>query len=229
MLLLRPRKAADAGGYRGRMVENDVGERAHWERVYAQVDPREVSWYEPAPEISLALIAQAGPALDAAILDVGGGASGLAAALLRDGYSDVTVADIAETSIGRAETQLAGDAERVRWVQADVRSHDFGRRYDLWHDRAVLHFMVNPADRDGYLEVLDRTLRPGGHAIFATFGPDGPTSCSGLPIHRYAAAELARLLGSEYHTLASRLHEHKTPSGATQQFLYLLARRSAQP
>ncbi len=222
----------NATDYRDPMAENDVGDvgaQAHWERVYARRDPRQVSWYEPAPKISLALIEQAEPARNAAILDVGGGASGLAAALLRDGYSDITVADISATSIQRAKTQLGDDAERVQWIQADVRRHDFRRRYDLWHDRAVLHFMVNPADRDGYLEVLRRTLRPGGHAIFATFGPDGPTHCSGLPIHRYDAPELTRLLGDEFHTLACRLHEHHTPSGATQQFLYLLAQRRADP
>lgn len=128
----------------------------------------------------------------------------------------------------RARSQLGVDARRVGWVQADVRSHEFDRRYDLWHDRAVFHFMVRPADREGYLRVLRRTLSPGGHVVLATFGPDGPTSCSGLPVNRYSPAELLRHLGSEFEPISSRLHEHQTPAGAAQQFLYLMAHRRAE-
>jgi hypothetical protein len=121
------------------------------------------------------------------------------------------------------------DAERVHWIRADVRSHNFGRCYDLWHDRAVFHFMVTTADRDAYLDTLRRTLAPGGYAIFATFGPAGPTQCSGLPTRRYDARELTRLLDADFHTVASRLNEHATPSGEQQQFLYLLTHRTQHP
>lgn len=208
------------------MAAELLSPQAHWDGVYARRDLRQVSWYEPAPEISLALNGQAGIDRDAPIVDVGGGASGLAAALLADGYTDITVADISTASLQAAKMTLGADAERVHWIPADVRSHDFGRCYDLWHDRAVFHFMVSTADRDAYLDTLRRTLAPGGHAIFATFGPAGPTQCSGLPTSRYDARELTRLLGADFHTVASRLHEHTTPSGEQQQFLYLLAHRT---
>jgi ubiquinone/menaquinone biosynthesis C-methylase UbiE len=211
------------------MAEGPVSPRAHWDGVYAQRDPRELSWFEPAPEISLALIEQAGVARDRAIVDIGGGTSGLAAALLAGGYTDITVADISAAALHAAATTLGADAQRVRWVTADVRSHDFGRRYDLWHDRAVFHFMVSTPDRDAYLDTLRRALAPGGDAIFATFGPAGPTRCSGLPTRRYDSLELTRRLGPDFHPEVSRLHEHTTPSGEHQQFLYLLARRDPRP
>jgi SAM-dependent methyltransferase len=163
------------------MAEKIVSSEAHWDGVYAQRDPTEVSWHEPAPEISLALIERTGLGRDAAILDVGGGTSGLARALLRDGYSDVTVADISAGSLRQAQTALGAEAGLVGWVQADVRTHDFGRRYELWHDRAVFHFMVSAADRDAYLEALRRALRPGGHAVLATFGPDGQSAAADCP------------------------------------------------
>jgi SAM-dependent methyltransferase len=207
----------------------DEGPQTHWDGVYARRDAREVSWFEPAPETSLALIKQAGVARDAAIVDVGAGATGLAAALLDDGYSDLTVVDISDIALGEAKAAVGVQAERLRWVRADVRSHDFGRRFDLWHDRAVFHFMVTSADRDAYLDTLRRTLAPGGHAIFATFGPAGPTRCSGLPACRYDSLELMRVLGADFDQVASCLHEHTTPSGGHQQFLYLLARRKRRP
>jgi ubiquinone/menaquinone biosynthesis C-methylase UbiE len=211
------------------MAEELLSPQAHWDGVYARRDSRQMSWYEPAPEISLALIDQAGVDRDAPIVDVGGGASGLAAALQAEGYTDITVADISAAPLQEAEAALGARAERVRWVRADVRSHDFGRRYALWHDRAVFHFMVTTADCDAYLDTLRRTLAPGGHAIFATFGPAGPTQCSGLPTRRYDTLELTRLLGADFHTVASRLHEHTTPRRGRQQFLYLLARRTPRP
>jgi ubiquinone/menaquinone biosynthesis C-methylase UbiE len=151
------------------MAEKLLSAQAHWDGIYAQRDPTEVSWYEPAPELSLALIEQTGLGRNVAIFDVGGGTSGLACALLRGGYSDITVADISAVSQQAAGATLGAGSERVRWVQADVRVHGFGRRYDLWHDRAVFHFMVSTADRDAYLEALRRALRPGGHAVLATF------------------------------------------------------------
>ena len=124
------------------------------------------------------------------------------------------------TALAHAKAELAGDAAKVCWVEADVRTHNFGRLYDLWHDRAVFHFMVSPADRTGYLNVLCRTLRPGGHLIIATFGPQGPTQCSGLPVERYSADELQRALGDDFELASSTHAVHRTPSGASQQFLY---------
>jgi SAM-dependent methyltransferase len=202
------------------------GDRAHWENVYSAKPADGVSWYEPHPERSLELIKETGVSHDAGILDVGGGASKLAAELLGAGYTDVSVADISQAALARAKAALGSDAVRAAWVQADVRTHDFGRVYDLWHDRAVLHFMVSAADREGYLEVLRRTMRPGGHLLIATFGPQGPEQCSGLPVRRYSAQELQRVLGEDFELVSSSLATHSTPSGAGQQFLYAHVRRT---
>jgi len=195
-------------------------DRAHWEDRYSSKAVEELSWYEPHPQRSLELIQATGLGHEARILDVGGGASGLAAHLLGMGYTDVTVADISSAALAHAREALGGDAARVAWVEADVRTHDFGRLYDLWHDRAVFHFMVSAADRAGYLNVLRRTLRPGGHLIIATFGPQGPTQCSGLPVQRYSAEDLESVLGADFTLASSSLSTHSTPSGARQQFLH---------
>jgi SAM-dependent methyltransferase len=201
--------------------------RAHWESTYTGKPVDQASWYEPQPQRSLDIIEATKLGHDAGILDVGGGASSLAARLLGLGYSDLTVADISPAALAHAQTELGSDAALINWVEADIRSHDFGRWYDLWHDRAVFHFMVDPADRDGYLHVLRKTLRPGGHLILATFGPQGPTQCSGLPIERYGAHEVQRAFGEDFELLSSTLADHHTPSGRSQQFHYAHLRRRA--
>jgi hypothetical protein len=210
------------------MAEGPVSPQAHWDGVYAQRDPRELSWFEPAPEISLALIEPAGVARDRAIVDIAGGRSGLAAALLADGYTDVTVADISAASLYAAATTLRADVERVRWLTADVRSHDFGRRYDLWHDRAVFHFMVTTPDRDAYLETLRRRLRRAGtRSSPRSAQPARPVQRTAHPPLRLARADTAARPRLPPGGLS--LHEHRTPSGQRQQFLYLLARRRPRP
>jgi SAM-dependent methyltransferase len=202
------------------------GDLAHWQRVYRERRPGEVSWYEPNPAVSLELIEEAGLSAGAPILDAGGGASGLAGRLLDAGYTDVTVADISAAALERAHAALGAEAERVRWLQADLRSQGPGRRFDLWHDRALLHFMVDAADRARYLETMRGALSPSGHLVVATFGPEGPTRCSGLPVDRYDATGLSALIGDEFELVSSRLSDHRTPSGASQQFLHAhLARR----
>ena len=156
----------------------------HWKRIYTEKAPDAVSWFEAVPRASLAMIDELALPLDAPIADVGGGASHLAAELVERGYTDITVADISGEALERARDGFAA-ADRVTWVIADVRAHDFGRRFRLWHDRAVFQFMVAAEDRRPYVATLERSLDPGGHAILATFGPDGPTRCSGLPVARY--------------------------------------------
>ena len=168
------------------------------------------------------MIEEAGLTRDAAILDVGGGASSLAAELADRGYRDITVVDISESALRKGP---AGDRPAVRKVVADVRTHDFGRVFDLWHDRAFMHFLVTEEDQAAYLESLERALGPGGHVVIATFGPDGPQRCSGLPVKRYGADELASRLGREFALVSSRTIEHRTPSGGAQQFLYAHFRR----
>jgi SAM-dependent methyltransferase len=201
---------------------------ARWQRTYAEHPVSELSWTEAVPTTSLDLIAEAELPRDAALIDVGGGASGLAGELVHAGYSEVTVADISTEALDRAQADLGEDAGRVTWIEADLRDHDFGRRFDLWHDRAVFHFMVDAADRRGYLSTLERTLRPGGHLILATFGPDGPERCSGLPVKRYDAEAISQTLGAEFETVSSRLADHRTPSGRRQEFLFSHLRRLAR-
>ena len=199
----------------------------HWEQVYREREPDEVSWFEDSPAGSLGLIEDSRLPRDAAILDIGGGASRLAGELLRRGYSDVTVADLSPTALRVARDALGDDGDRIDWVVADVRDHDFGRQFDLWHDRGVFHFMVDPADRQGYLATLNRSLREGGELVIATFGPEGPTQCSGLPVERYGADELATQLGAGYRPISSEARVHETPSGREQQFLWTRFRRES--
>ena len=199
----------------------------HWQQVYEEREPDQVSWFEATPERSLALIEATGLPKEAGIVDVGGGASALAGELLHAGYSDITVAEISTVALERAQTAVGDRAQEIDWVTADVREHDFGRQFDLWHDRAVFHFMVEPADREAYLSTLGRALRPGGHLIIATFGPEGPTQCSGLPVRRYSADDLSAWLGAEFEREDDELVAHETPSGNQQQFLYARFRRKA--
>ncbi len=194
-------------------------ERAHWNRVYSEKAPDAMSWFEPAPRTSLAMIDALDLPRDAPIIDVGGGASRLAAELLGRGYSDITVADISSAALERAREGFP-DAGRIEWVAADVRSHDFGRRFALWHDRAAFHFMVTADDRRGYLATLERSLEPSAHVILATFGPEGPTRCSGLPVARYGPDLLAETIGEHAQLVSAHLEEHLTPSSASQQFLF---------
>ena len=201
--------------------------REHWDHAYSAKAPDQVSWFERSPKTSISLIEEARIGMGAAIIDVGGGVWCLAGELVQRGYEDVTVADIAPTALRLARSEAAGAAAAVSFIEADVRDHDFGRQFDLWHDRAVLHFMVAPTDRDAYLKTLSHSIRSeAGSAILATFGPDAPEQCSGLPVRRYGAEELAQLLGEEFEMLSSRVHIHATPSGREQQFQYALFRHT---
>lgn len=197
----------------------------HWETVYADNDADEVSWHQERPEPSIELIRRTGVPRDAGIIDVGGGASTLAGHLLRAGYTDLTVADISAGALAGAQAQLGHERDAIDRVVADIREHTFGRRYDVWHDRAVFHFMVSPDDRRAYIDVLRRSVVPGGHVLMGTFGPQGPQSCSGLETSRYDAEHLHEALGRQFELHSSCLHVHETPSGRSQQFLYAHLRR----
>lgn len=204
------------------MVSSDA--RRYWDQIWTSKDRHDVSWFEPSPRTSVEMIEALALPLDAPIVDVGGGASGLAAELLRRDYEDLTVADISAAALEQAQSALGPGAEGVNWVVADVRTHDFGRRFAVWHDRAAFHFLVDERDRNRYLAVLGRSLTPGGHAIIATFGPEGPTSCSGLPTARYSAEDLAEAFSPVASLVSDRLEVHETPSGKDQQFLYAYLR-----
>lgn len=199
--------------------------REHWEQIYGTKAPDQVSWYSPHLETSLALIERASPSKMAAILDLGGGASTLADDLLARGYENLTVLDISNAAIDTTRKRLGRDANRVDWRVGDITQIALQpAQFDLWHDRAVFHFLTDPATRAAYACQMIHTLKSGGHAIISTFGPDGPTRCSGLDVVRYDAASLHHAIGPRFQLLESFTQQHRTPFGTTQQFLYSLFR-----
>jgi SAM-dependent methyltransferase len=192
----------------------------HWRRIYEIRSPTELSWYEALPQHSLDLVRATGLPLDASILDVGAGASLLVDHLLTAGYSDVTVLDIAPAAFAQTQSRLGPAATRVTWIAGDVLEFEPTRRYALWHDRAVLHFLTTAEKRSRYLRVLTAALAPRGHLILATFGPQGPTRCSGLPVQRYSEDQLRDLLPADFQLRRCLLENHRTPAGREQQFLW---------
>jgi SAM-dependent methyltransferase len=203
----------------------EANPKDHWEAVYTTRDETGVSWFQDNPLQSLELIEQTRPGKDAAIIDIGGGASRLADGLLERGFRRVTVLDISAAALDLAALRLGRRASEVQWIVEDVTAWEPAQRFDIWHDRAAFHFLVEPADRAAYIARLKQALVPGGYAIIATFASDGPERCSGLPVHRYDAAELAKELGEEFVLLDSRPHDHATPSNARQRFQFSMFRR----
>ncbi len=199
----------------------------HWEGVYAEKDQAEVSWYQSHPEHSLSLINDTGIGTGASIIDVGGGASTLVDHLLSTGYRDITVLDIARTAIEQAQQRLGDRSQQVTWIEGDITNHTPGQKFDIWHDRAVFHFLTRDHDRDCYLEALYNTLKPGGQVIIATFSDSGPSQCSGLDVVRYSPLTLSHVLGSRMHLVETLTEEHHTPNGGLQQFIYCRFRRSS--
>lgn len=197
-----------------------VARREHWDSVYGSKATSEVSWYEPHAEKSLELIGSAGVGLAQPIIDVGGGASFLVDDLLEAGYRDLTVLDVSAAVLGKLQERLGPKASRVTLFHRDVTAFEPQRRYTLWHDRAVFHFLVERADRERYVRALGHALCAEGHLVMATFGPAGPERCSGLPTLRYDAAALAAELGPDFKLIESSLSIHRTPWDAPQQFLY---------
>ena len=200
--------------------------KEHWDRIYATRDPDSVSWYQQVPEVSLALIEATGAGTEDAILDIGGGASGLAGHLLDRGFTDVTVLDIADAGMAHARRRLGPRAGAVEWIAADVTAWRPARAYAVWHDRAVFHFLVEEAARRAYRTVLHRAVTSGGSVVLAAFAPDGPERCSGLPVQRHSAESLAAELGPEFALEETRREEHHTPAGGAQRFLWARFRRA---
>lgn len=196
-----------------------TGGPAHWDEVYSRKRPDQVSWFQPVPEQSLRWIEEAGVPAASAIIDVGGGASTLVDELLSRGFRDVTVLDISEQVLHQLSERLSRH-EFVHFVAEDVTAFQPTRRYALWHDRAVFHFLTEAAQRHRYRDTLTRATGPGSHVLIATFGPEGPTRCSGLETARYDAEQLAAELGPGFRLVKSAINLHHTPAGARQQFLY---------
>lgn len=180
-----------------------------------------MSWYRPHLEASLALIEQAGSGPSASIIDVGVGESTLVDDLLARGYSNLTVLDISQAAIAASRKRLGDTAEHVRWLVADITQAELEpSAYDVWHDRAVFHFLTTAADRRAYVRQVVRAVRRGGHVIVSAFGPEGPTRCSGLDVVRYDAESLHAEFGASFRMISSSRQLHETPFGTTQQFLY---------
>ncbi len=192
----------------------------HWEKVYTEKGPTAVSWYRPHLETSLSLIERVA-SKQSAIIDVGGGESTLVDDLLSHAYENITVLDVSQTAVSETKKRLGGASERVHWVVAEITKAELPKSgYDVWHDRAVFHFLTQQSDRVAYVRQAAHAVKSGGHVIVSTFGPEGPTKCSGLDVVRYDADSLHREFGVHFRLLESMKELHQTPFGTIQQFVY---------
>ncbi|MHB8500254.1 MAG: class I SAM-dependent methyltransferase [Candidatus Acidiferrales bacterium] len=199
--------------------------KTHWENIYQTNAPDAVSWYRPHLETSLTLIERTAAGLRSAIIDVGGGESTLADDLLSRGYQNVTVLDISETAINVCKKRMEARADQIHWLVADVTQAELNKcAYDVWHDRAVFHFLTGMVQRVAYVRNVAQSVKRGGHVIISTFGPEGPTKCSGLDVMRYDSKSLHDQFGARFYLIQSSQELHETPFGTTQQFLYCYCR-----
>lgn len=208
-------------GLKGDAMRN---RRGHWDDVYATKAENALSWYQRHSSHSLACVTAAANR-ESPIIDVGGGASTLVDDLLERGYADLTVLDIAETGLAKAKRRLGQQASRVHWIVADITRWHPSRLYEVWHDRAVFHFLTRAEDQDAYISALRAGTRPGAWVIMATFALDGPETCSGLPVQRYSPQGLASRLGAPFILMDEAVEAHTTPSGSEQRFCYTILRR----
>lgn len=194
--------------------------QTHWDKIYTEKPPDAVSWYAPHLDTSLALVKRTALPRSARIIDVGGGESTLVDDLLARGYSHLTVLDISQAAIDASKRRLGRAAEKVQWLTADITRVELPPQlFDLWHDRAFFHFLTDPAERAACVRQVARAIKPGGHLIVSTFGPDGPSTCSGLRVARYDADSLHKEFGSRFRLRESLTQMHHTPFGTQQQFL----------
>ena len=202
--------------------------KEHWERVYSTKPTDGVSWYQPHAELSLKLIHKTGLPLTASIIDVGGGASTLVDDLFHEGYRSLTVLDLSGAALLSAQARLGEQAKAVKWLEANITEVELpSQTYDIWHDRAVFHFLTDTQERQAYVATVSQAVKSGGYVIVATFAEDGPLQCSGLPVMRYSANELHAEFGTHFALLEHQKEEHHTPSGAVQQFVYCLFQKLA--
>jgi SAM-dependent methyltransferase len=207
---------------------NAASRQAHWEKVYTSKRESELSWFQENPAPSLDLILKATATTASAVIDVGGGASRLVDALIENGFRAVTVLDLSDAALTAAKARLGSRADQVQWVVADVTEWEpRSTAYDVWHDRAAFHFLTEERDRTAYVARLIKAVKPGGHAIIGAFAPDGPERCSGLPVARYDAQSLHRVVGDAFELIETLRHEHRTPWGSEQHFQFTLFRRAS--
>jgi cyclopropane fatty-acyl-phospholipid synthase-like methyltransferase len=202
----------------------DMEQRAtHWDERYRTTGAERVSWFEPEPQQSLALLEMVGAGPSSSVIDIGGGASLLAGRLIERGYLDVSVLDVSQEALDVAEARMARPGA-VTCIKADLLDWAPERRWQIWHDRAVFHFLTDERDRATYRSLLHRAVEPGGAAIIATFAEDGPTSCSGLPVARYSREDLVTEIGPGFTEIGSGGFDHVTPTGMTQKFTWVAVR-----
>mgnify|MGYP000344845664 CR=1 FL=1 len=198
-----------------------MDKQQHWETVYQTKARDEVSWFREHLDTSLRMIQNTGAGKDAAMIDVGGGNSTLVDDLLERGFVDISVLDISESAIAGSKDRLGEKANQVNWITADITAVDLPQsHYDLWHDRAVFHFLTEEEDRRKYVELVKRSIKPGGHIIVASFGPEGPQKCSGLDVVRYSPETMHGEFGETFKLIESVGETHNTPFGTTQDFVY---------
>lgn len=200
--------------------------KSHWENVYHTKPATQVSWFQEHAAMSLQYIRGTGVAKDGHIMDVGGGASTLVDDLLHEGYCNLSVLDISGAALLAAQKRLGERAGKVRWLEADITQVELQQgSVDVWHDRAVFHFLTDVNDRQRYVQTVLHAVKPGGHVIVATFAEDGPLQCSGLDIVRYSPDALHHEFGDAFQLVESAKETHHTPAGKDQQFIYCYCRR----
>ncbi len=194
--------------------------KAHWQNVYQEKSPLDVSWYQKEPKLSLELIHRTGVSYDEPIIDVGGGASVLVDFLCKDGFTNLSVLDISGKALADAKKRLGDSAKNIKWIESDITEFNPSHKFTLWHDRAVFHFLIDVSDRRKYISALTQVLKIGGHLIIAAFAIGGPNKCSGLEIVQYDASKLKAELGEEFELLEERNEIHITPANKEQKFMY---------
>jgi ubiquinone/menaquinone biosynthesis C-methylase UbiE len=209
----------------GRYYHGSMDRAIYWDGIYEARGPERVSWFEADPATSMGFVRLAIEAGARSAIDVGGGASRLVDALLEESLEPVAVMDISERALSTSRDRLGDAANRVRWILGDVTELDQVGSFDIWHDRAVFHFLIDEADRSRYLELMARTVPAGGFVIMATFAQDGPDRCSGLEVSRYGPDELSNELGSRYRLVDDLSRTHVTPRGVEQRFIHALFHR----
>jgi len=213
--------------YRQRLKESraKMNMKTHWEHIYQTKAPTQVSWYQEHARFSLQYIRNTGIQKTDAIIDVGGGASTLVDDLIADGYQDISILDVSAVALQLACQRLGERAVHVNWIEADITQADLPEQaYDLWHDRAVFHFLTQAIDRQRYIDNVRHAVRVGGHIIVATFAPDGPERCSGLEVVRYSSESLHDEFGGDFEVVDSTRETHHTPFGTEQKFIYCYCR-----
>lgn len=194
--------------------------KKHWQNIYQEKSPLDVSWYQKQPTLSLELIHRSGIHKDEPVIDVGGGASVLVDYLYQEGFNKLSVLDISEHALNSAKQRLGDPAQNIEWFEADITEFKSPHPFSLWHDRAVFHFLTDPSDREKYVNTLKQALKPGGHLIIAAFAIGGPEKCSGLEIVQYDAAKLIAVLGEDFELVEEKSEVHVTPANQEQKFMY---------